>query len=213
MKHTILLAAAVLSLGACALTPNGPQHRLDVTQAQPIRVDQQTMALRVPVDGTRRGLGRADLAALDAFVSAYRTRGHGPLTVTAPVGSVSDRAAQEAAARVREGLHAAGIPYADMMGASVRTGSADEVVVSFQSYVATGPACGRNADAFIRRQRGLTTADFGCFAQANLAAMVADPRDLHANGPSDGAGDEKLSEAITQRRDTPTEIIRYEIED
>ena len=207
---TALLAAALAPLAACALTPNGPREAMSVAEAHPITVDQQAVALRVRIDDTRRGLGRADLARLDALVSDYRTRGHGPITVTAPVGGPSDRAAQDAAASVRAALHAAGVPYEAMAGASLRSDTG-EIVVSFQSYVATAPACGRAPDAVNRQLRNLRSQDFGCASQVNLAAMIADPRDLHQGSRPDGAGSNALVSAIETRAATPSEIVTYEL--
>ena len=203
---------AALALGACALTPNGPQHGASVQELHPITVDQQVVALRVGIDETRQGLGRDALAAIDGFVSAYRTKGHGPLTVTAPVGGASDRPAQEAAARVRAALNAAGVPYEDMRGASMRAEGASEVIVSFQSYVATGPSCGANARTMARQQRNLRSLDFGCASQANLAAMIADPRDLHAGAAADGSGDDALVGAVVGRSQVEPTAVTYQAE-
>ena len=212
LKARLLTVAAFSTLGACALTPNGTDDALSVREAHPITVDQQAVALRIGVDGTRGGLDRSDLARIDALVSDYRTRGHGPITVTAPVGGDSDRAAQRTAADVRTALHAAGVPYDAMAGASVRTARADEVIVSFQSYVATGPSCGAGGYSVSRRLRNLRSEDFGCASQANLAAMISDPRDLHGGSAADGSGDDALTKAILERSLAQTEIPTYELE-
>lgn len=208
-----LLSVAALSLGACALSPNTQDDAPSVREAHPITVDQQAVAVRLPIDETREGLSRASLAQIDALVSQYRTRGHGPITVTAPVGGPSDRAAQQAAANVRAALHASGIPYDAMSGASVRTSGADKtIIVSFQSFVATGPACGRESGRVSRRLRNLRSDDFGCASQANLAAMIADPSDLHGAAPADGAGDATLTQAVVTRAITPTIVVDYQIQ-
>ena len=210
-KRAFLAAAATALTAACALTPNGPDEARTVAQAHPITVDQQTVALRVAIDDTRGGLSRADLARIDALVSEYRTRGHGPVTVTAPVGGASDRAAQRTAADVRSALHAFGMPYETMSGASVRTEEGD-VIVSFQSYVATGPACGRNGYSASRRLRNVRSENFGCANQSNLAAMIADPRDLHGAAAPDGSGDGKLTEAILTRAATQSPVVTYQVQ-
>ena len=207
---SILLAASLAPLAACALTPNGPQHAMSVAETHPITVDQQAVALRVPVDASRAGLGRGDLARLDGLVTDYRTRGHGPITVTAPVGAASDRAAQQTAADVRAALHAFGVPYEAMNGASMTTRGGGDVVVSFQTYVATAPACGRAGSEVATRLRNIRTASFGCAAQVNLAAMIADPRDLHAGGAADGTGGESLVKAVTSLNEAEAPQVTYQ---
>ena len=214
MNKQLILAAALAALAGCGSVSGPYDGARTVAEAHPITVDQQAVALRVAVDETRNGLDRGTLAQIEAFVTEYRTRGHGPITVTAPVGAASDRAAQDAAARVRAGLHAAGVPYEAMMGASLAApGGGADVIASFQSYVATGPVCGRATSAAKRRFLNRRPEDFGCASQANLAAMIADPRDLHSGADGDGMGDTALVKAISERAATQTEIIEYEIED
>lgn len=212
MTHRIIAAAtAVLVLTACASTPGGADRAASVSQMHPIGVDQQAVAVRVPIDATRDGLDRASLARIDALVSDYRSRGHGPITVTAPVGA-SDRASQTTAAAVRAALHASGVPYEAMTGASLRTANQDEIIVSFQAYVATAPVCGRAPGSALVQLRNQRSPDFGCAAQANLAAMISDPRDLHAGAVADGAGDDLLAGAVAANREAEVEVSDFEVE-
>ena len=203
-----LLPLAGLLLPACSVVANGPHDALTVAERHPVTVDQQTQTLLVPVDGTAQGLPRAQLAAIDGFVTAYRTRGYGPITVTAPGG----REAGQAAADVRAALFAAGIPYEEMRGASLRGGGGDAVVVSFSAYAASAPDCGVYEGVMAARFATKPHPNFGCANQANLAAMIADPRDLHQGSrPTDDA-DEMAVTAINTRRDTPDPIVTYEAE-
>ncbi|MBB4657736.1 CpaD family pilus assembly lipoprotein [Parvularcula dongshanensis] len=197
MRHASRLAAAALLLGlpACGTLVASPEARLPVEERHPVTVDQQTMALRVPLDPEASGLSRAALADIDAFVNAYRTRGHGPITVTAPSGG-NDRLGAQTAADVRTALFASGIPYEEMRGATMRGGNGREVVLSFTSYVASGPACGRFGGEVGRRLSNGVSNNFGCAAQSNLAAMIADPRDLQRPAAPDGSGDAGLVSAV-----------------
>ena len=52
------------------------------------------------------------------------------------------------------------------------------MIVSFTNYVATASECGDWSEEIERRFRNIPAKNFGCFAQQNLAAMIADPRDL-----------------------------------
>ena len=194
MNKATLLAAALLC--ACSTVTNGAHDGYTVAERHPIGVDQQTETLLVAVEPGANGLNRGQLASLDAFVSLYRTRGYGPLTVTTPQGGGEARAAGQTAADVRRALFAAGIPYEDMRGASVRSAQTDAVVVSFATYVASAPACGTSRGELVSRLKNRPHPNFGCANQANLAAMVADPRDLHEPTPADDRGDRDLIPGI-----------------
>lgn len=192
MKTSLLLGAAVILLSACGtIIANGPNDAMTHYERHPITVDQQTMSLAVTIDPTSHGLSRGQLAEIDGFVTAYRTRGHGPITVTAPSGTVADLDAAQTAADVRAALNSFGIDYRDIQGASLQTtGRPDTVIVSFTRYVASGPECGLFRSELSSRLRNIEAPNFGCADQHNLAAMVADPRDLtrmQSASPTTGA--------------------------
>ena len=204
--------AGLLVLSACGTVANGPDAVLDVRQAHPISIDQQTVVAAIPVDAKAQGLSRASLAEIDRIVTLYRTKGHGQITVTAPSGA-DDRASATTAADVRAALYASGIPYDAMSGGTVRGGQNDAVLVSFVTYVATGPVCGQYGNELRNRLANRNSQNFGCASQVNLAAMVADPRDLHRGTPDDHADDDGLTGVLVDRRAVETEVITYEIED
>ena len=180
MKRPLFICAAAIALMGCG-TPlyNGATQATSVADRHPITVDQQTVSLAVQIDPTSQGLNRGQLADIDAFVTAYRIRGHGPITVTAPTGTRSDLDGAETAANVRAALNSFGIDYRDLQGSSYRAGGTPEaVIVSFVQYVATAPTCGDFSGELASRLRNLPPPNYGCADRHNLAAMVADPRDL-----------------------------------
>ncbi len=173
-----VLAAAFCATG-CAVSPNGPQEALTVQQTHPISVDSQTVTLTLAIDDAQNGLSPLDAARVRGIADAYMRNGHGPLSISAPSG-VSGRTADAVAGRVRTALYEAGVPEAAInvatypQGAPVRS----DLIISFTRYTATASACGiwvglANADS-----RNIRSPNFGCATQNNLAAMVADPRDL-----------------------------------
>lgn len=184
------LALMALPLAGCGSIFSSEEGTLTVAERHPITVDQQTVSIVIPVDPTLTGLSRGNLAELDAFLTAYRTRGHGPVTVTVPSGSDTDIDAQQTAANIRSALNSFGLRYEDMLGATYRTTERKgDVLVSFTRYVASGPECGVFTGEISSRLRNMPAPNFGCATQANFAAMVADPRDMtssQAIAPSDG---------------------------
>lgn len=162
-----------------------------LAERHPISIDQQTVVLRVPVDPTLRGLPRTVLSDLDRFLTDYRTRGHGPVTVTAPTGTGRDIDGQQTAAEIRQALYALGLDYSEMLGSSVRSDDRPgTVLVSFSQYVASGPVCGVFDGGLVNNFTNRPPRNFGCADQHNLAAMVSDPKDLvtmQAPSASNGA--------------------------
>ncbi|MGV6821156.1 MAG: CpaD family pilus assembly protein [Parvularcula sp.] len=192
MRRTFLsITVSAILLSACSTVFNSEQAATTVAERHPISIDQQTVSTRIKVDPSLSGLSRDDHAKLDAFLTAYRTRGHGPITVTAPSsGDGIDLEGQQTAANVRAALHTYGLQYEDMRGATYRTRASErEVIVSFTRYVASAPVCGDFGGDRISRLTNRPAPNFGCADQTNLAAMVADPRDLTgAQEPEPTAG-------------------------
>lgn len=181
-----------LALAGCASVFNGAPEATTAEERHPITVDRQTVTVRIPVDPTLAGLSRGSLAKIDAFVTSYRTRGYGPITVTAPSsGNARDVDGHQTAADVRTALFAYGLPYEEMRGASYRTTDKQrDVLLTFNRYVASAPVCGTFEGERASRLRNVSPPNFGCANQANFAAMVADPRDLtaaQATGPASGS--------------------------
>lgn len=180
MKPLFLLGTAALLLSGCGtIIANGPNQASTTAERHPITVDQQTVTLSVAVDPTSQGLHRDQLKKIDSFVTSYRTRGHGPITVTTPSGTSADIEAAQTAADIRTALNLYGIDFRDMQGATYLSGGRPEaVIISFSRYVASGPECGNFKGELSARLKNAPSPNFGCATQRNLAAMVADPRDL-----------------------------------
>ncbi|GAB4525733.1 MAG: CpaD family pilus assembly protein [Amphiplicatus sp.] len=181
LAKAFLAAAATAFAAGCSSAFNGPEQALSVAEEHPISVDTQVVTLTLDADPTTTDLSAVDKARIRAFADAYLTSGHGPLTVTAPSGGGgADRDGEEAAADVRAVLHEAGVDWASMTGSSYRAGGENDrqIILSYTRYVATPSACGNWAGMRMRDYRNLRSPNFGCATQNNLAAMIADPRDL-----------------------------------
>lgn len=172
-----LLSCASVALGACSSLYNGPEHALSVAEEHPISVDTQVVTMTMDLEPGAQELSSIDTARLKAFADAYLTDGHGPLSITAPSGSGDD--SSEAAAEIRQSLNDVGVPWSRLSGATYRTGDSNgEVVLSFTHYVATPSECGDWRGLRARSYRNLRAPNYGCATQNNLAAVIADPRDL-----------------------------------
>jgi pilus assembly protein CpaD len=185
----LLLAAAALQ--ACASDSEGPPSpvadALTPTEQYPIEVRQNPDEIRLAIHD--RGLTEGQQAALAAMVDRWRETGGGPVTVQAPRGPGDAQAgayANEAAAVLVD----LGVPLEQvrLVGYQPKPDKAPPpLIVGFSSYQAVGPQCG-HWDNLTSTGSNRPYANFGCAMSANIAAQIANPRDLIAPrdmGPSD----------------------------
>lgn len=147
----------------------------------PINVNADLVTLSLPVTYETLELTRLDEMRVRAFVSAYKRRGHGPLTISSPFGTLNSKAAINAVTEIAEIMDEEGLPHTASKMMAYRAGEDQDdapVVLSFTRYVAEAPPCGNWTDRYTRNPKNLATPNFGCAAQHNLAVLVADPHDL-----------------------------------
>ncbi|HKQ46167.1 MAG TPA: CpaD family pilus assembly protein [Rhizomicrobium sp.] len=182
MKFDFLLRAAALACviiaGSCSVTGDAPIVWQDGARNHPITVEPKFRELKVQF--AAGGMSADDAAKFDAFLADYRVRGNGSLGISVPSGS-SSRAATEFFA---ERAAATGISRDKILVSTHNAVNGDmRVDVSYIAYTAHAESCGdwSENEAFTLDNR--TSKNFGCSVQRNIAAMVADPRDLLGPGP------------------------------
>jgi pilus assembly protein CpaD len=184
-----MAAFGAASLAACQHKPPeaeaGPaqasyadRHRIEVRQAGErlvLQVAPGEVALNSGMRAQVRGLA-----------DSYLRWGHGALVVSTPAGGANADAAAVIANEARMALVEAGVPYDVVTGASYDASGVDSapLVLSFTRYEARAPDCAPLWEQDLAHQsNNRPWESFGCATQANLAAMVEDPRDLL--GPRD----------------------------
>ncbi|HKB95808.1 MAG TPA: CpaD family pilus assembly protein [Rhizomicrobium sp.] len=190
MKLDYLLRAAalasILAAGSCSVANDGAMISEDGARNHPITVEPSFRELKVQFAGAD-GMRAEDAAKFDAFLTEYRTRGNGSLGISVP-GGASSRAA---ITYFGERAAATGISRDKILVSTRDVANGDmRVDVSYIAYTARTQACGdwSENESFTLDNR--TSKNFGCSIQQNIAAMVADPRDLlgpGAMGPVDTA--------------------------
>jgi pilus assembly protein CpaD len=124
-------------------------------------------------------LSAADAAKFDAFVADYRVHGNGSLGISVPSGAGS----RAAITFFGERAALSGISRDKILVTTREAGNADpRVDVSYIAYVAHTQPCGDWSEDESFTMENHTSANFGCAVQHNIAAMVADPRDLLGPG-------------------------------
>ena len=123
------------------------------------------------------GLSANQQAALSDLVNRFAIEGAPTLVVEAPAGG--DPVASQAAWNVKAGLMAAGAP--DHMIRVVSYVGPDPrapILVGFETLRAVVPQCGTQWGSLTRTGDNQSASNFGCAVNANLAAQIANPRDI-----------------------------------
>jgi len=184
-----VVLGASLVLGGCVTQPSsqtsapqlGSLQAFQASDRHPIEVAKGKVKLEIDVPRFSPGLSPRQIAELDVFLADYKSLGESDITVSVPSGGRNEGAAMGVLGRLRQHLRTRGIndkairyvPYYVQR----RTSSAP-VIVSYQRYYANASSCGNWPDNLAEEPLNKSYEEFGCASQNNLAAMVANPRDL-----------------------------------
>ena len=177
--------AAIVMAGSCSVTDPNSVVWEDGARNHPIMVEPSYRDLKVQFAGGTEGLSADDAVKFDSFLSDYRVHGNGSLGISVPNGPAS----RAAITYLGERAAATSISRDKILVSTRDVANGDRRVdVSYIAYTARTDACGdwSENEAFTLDNR--TPKRFGCSVQQNIAAMVADPRDLlgpGAMGPVD----------------------------
>lgn len=177
MKNVLRFGAvaAVLLAGSCASPTNDAGVYADGTVNHPIVVQPSYQSIKLPFSVSNQGLMPEDSGKLSDFVDNYRSHGNGSISVSAPAGPNSDVAIHYFGDR----LAAMGVPAARILVGTHDVADGDtRVELGYVGYVAHVDPCGDWSENLGDTASNLPGPDFGCSVQHNIAAQVADPRDL-----------------------------------
>lgn len=184
LVSAVLLTAPLAACGGAAGT--GPQP---ITPTQRFALQIEPGVDRVALAVHETGLSENQTRALQDMVNRFAGEGAQMLTVEAPSGD--DPAASGAAWEVKRLLESWGVPAHQVQ---VVTYAAPDprapVLVGFDTVRAAVPRCGTSWTNLSRTGANAGYANFGCAVTANLAAQIADPRDIvqpRAMQPGDSA--------------------------
>ena len=199
-KHMFRVCAGLMSLlvAACAHPVNGPEDGQPYDERFPITVEPQMQTLRVGFDDT--GLDADAEAYLQQLARDYLRNGSGSLRVSAP------RRHPQAANLVADRLADFGIPRNRIMkGLDDVPNSPDEVKITYIGYQAHVEPCGDWSSNLGYTSENRASPNLGCATQHNIAAMVADPRDLATPKPFGSADAQReLTVLDKYRKGDPT---------
>ena len=179
-------AALTWALAGCATAP-GPQAKAQARPPAATPLDQypiqlqetpERLALAVHADGA---ISPAQEAALAAFAQGWREAGgDAPMVVEAPVNGAAAPDPKPQVYRLAARLGAlAGGPEAVRL-ASYDAGGAPgaPIVVRYDRLSPEALDCTSKWDNLVATRDNSVSKHFGCAMSKNMAAMIADPRDL-----------------------------------
>ena len=176
---------AILVAGSCSVANDGNVISEDGARNHPITVEPSYRDLKVQFGG--ESMSPEDAAKFDSFLTDYRLHGNGSLGVSVPSGTSS----RAAITYFGERAAASGISRDKILVSTHDAANGDRRVdVSYIAYTAHTQACGDWSENEAFTLDNQTPRNFGCSVQQNIAAMVADPRDLlgpGGQGPVDTA--------------------------
>jgi pilus assembly protein CpaD len=186
--QNLFRAAAIVCLlvsNGCAVTNGAGTIAEDGEVNHPIAVEPSFRELKVQFAGGTDGMTTDDSVKFDAFLADYRVHGNGSLGVSVPAGAPSRAAITFFAERAA----ATGVSRDKILVSTHDVANNDyRVDVSYIAYTAHADNCGDDwSENLAFTADNQTPKNFGCSVQHNIAAMVADPRDLLGPRPFDVA--------------------------
>lgn len=167
--------AALLLAGSCAAPTNDGEGLLaDPEVNHPITVEPSYRSIRLPFSASDAGLMPDDSAHFSVFVAEYLSSGNGSISITAPPGTD----ANAAIGYFGERLASLGVPRDRILVGTRQDAGDGRVEIGYVAYTARSDACGDWSTNWADDSNNQPPPNFGCATQHNLAAMVADPRDL-----------------------------------
>ncbi len=171
--------ATILIAGSCSTTDPNSVVWEDGARNHPILVEPSYRDLKVQFAGGADGMSSDDAIKFDNFLADYRARGNGSLGISVPNGPAS----RAAITYFGERAAATGISRDKILVSTREVANGDtRVDITYIAYTARTQACGDWSENESYTLDNSTPKRFGCSVQQNIAAMVADPRDLLGPG-------------------------------
>lgn len=186
-----LCLAAVLAAGSCTVPFTKDADNFDDPAANhPLLVEPSYQSMKIAY--AAGALDPASASKLEAFVADYRLHGNGKIAISVPSGP----GMQQTVVALTNQINEMGVGRDRILIASHDASARDSSVeLNYISYQAHTAACGDWSENLAFTADNRTPINFGCATQHNIAAMVADPRDLMGPRPMDG-GDAARRQAV-----------------
>ncbi|MGE0846997.1 MAG: CpaD family pilus assembly protein [Flavobacteriaceae bacterium] len=210
LSRAALLALAATAAG-CAANRHEITHSVALNYADrhPIHVGYQSRDMIIVPDPAFYGMNPKDRTDLIGYLRAYRAKGESVLQVATPSGTPNEGLTHTIVGEIRTLAAGEGIRPENVLIAPYNAGGNPNapVYLSYSRFAASVPRCGLWPKSFAAGSQNLDYYNFGCATQQNLAAIVANPRDLtgpQAEDPGDPNRRRTVFDKYRQGQDTAT---------
>ncbi len=180
MRALLLIFAAATALSACVST--GVDGSLPITPLSRYAMRVEPGLDRIALAVHEDGLSANQHAALNDLAGRYLASGVGWVRVEGPSGD--DPASARQTWAVRSALQSAGLPADRILVVSYAAPDPRApVLAGFETVRAMIPNCAAEPRAMEGRFSNSASLGLGCAINANLAAQIADPRDILGHRP------------------------------
>lgn len=176
LVSAVFVLAAGLAVSGCASVSAGAVDA-PMTPLSRYSLQVEPGLDRIALAVHDQGLSSNQHAALRGLAARYGASGAGHVRIESPAGD--DPVAVQQAWAVRTVLQAAGIPEDRIqMAAYAAPDPRAPVLAGFETIRASIPDCAAEARNMGTRLSNQSSGGFGCAITANMAAQIADPRDI-----------------------------------
>ena len=219
LRGAALAIVAGLSGGCSTISTfdADPQY-YDHNRRHPIMISEEPENFELPVGMNGPAVSPAIEQAIRNYVAEYQQDGTGGITIQVPTAAANEIAAASTGHAVHYALVRAGVSHDRIKVAPYYVGDHSKVAALRLSYLrvkAVAPRCGIWPETQPNRFDNAQHHNFGCAAQQNLAAMVANPADLvypQPMGPANGARRAKVISDYSRGDEVRSNIMLLETE-
>ncbi|WP_269515383.1 CpaD family pilus assembly protein [Brevundimonas subvibrioides] len=177
MIRSVIVAAGALILTGCVGLPAEGLDAAPLTPTSRYSLQVEPGIERIALAVHETGLSANQTLALQDIAGRFHAEGAPVLRIEAPSGD--DPVAGEMAWRIKGALEATGVSsYQVQVVTYVAPDPRAPVLVGFDAVRAVVPRCGTNWTNLTRTGSNAGYGNFGCAVNANLAAQIANPRDI-----------------------------------
>lgn len=173
----IFVLALGLGAAGCSSSMVGSDPMAPMTPLSRYSLRVEPGVDRIALAVHDQGLSANQREAIGQLAARYAASGSGAITVEAPAGE--DPAAVQQTYAVRSALQVAGVPGDRIQIAAYNAPDPRApVLAGFETVRAATPNCSLRAGDLGTRYSNQSSHGLGCAITANMAAQIADPRDI-----------------------------------
>ena len=185
-----------LLMGVMLTACDGPQRigANKVEVSHPIHIGERQRSMSISLGEDAASAINAARQRIERFAGDYRQRGIGAMVVSTPEAGAA--AGELEAILLRAGIPAANLERRRHQGEE----GGGTLSLGFREYAAIASPCGDFRENLGYNPNNVLATNFGCASQNNLAAALANPRDLVEARSGDAADSERARGFIQRYR-------------